>query len=87
MEFQSRQKHVVIRLCDGMRFLPFCNFCEARNELISRSAASSYDIDESFVDEFSYLRSHRIGCLIIKAEFVGQSRIGVNADIIRCFLT
>ena len=52
---------------------------------VGRSAtASSYDVHQSFIDEMGNLQRHRLGCLVVESQFIGQSGIRIGADIIRC---
>ena len=49
------------------------------------AATASDDVHEAFVEEMLHLGLHDGGRLVVAAQGVGQSGIGMRADIIRCF--
>ena len=57
------------------------------DEFRTCTAASAYDVHDTFIDEFGYLRSHRFGSLVIFAHFVRQTGIRMRTNIIRCNLS
>ena len=66
-----------------MRFLSYRQFSISPDETVVCSAATTHDVHQSFVDEFAYLRCHRLRRLVVQAHRVRQSGIRISTDIIR----
>ena len=67
-----------------MRFFSNDEGGVCRNKRFIRSATATDDVHESFVHEFTHLRGHRLGCLVVESHRVRQSGIGIGTDIIGC---
>ena len=64
------------------RFYSLDNRNITGNKLVGGAAASTYDVDKSLVDVFGNLWCHRVGCLVVQTERIGQSGIGMATHII-----
>ena len=86
-QFQSAQPHSLRLGLRHVRLLAFGYWHILGNEFLGSTAASAYDVHQSLVYEFLYLRSHRLGSLVVCAQTVGQSGVGIGAYIIRCTMS
>ena len=85
-QLQSAEPHRPRLLLRAVRRLAFGYLGILGYELLRCAATSAYDVHQSFVDVFSYLRSHRLGRFVISAQAVGQSGVGIGTYIIRCMM-
>ena len=74
-----------LRLCSRhMRLFSYNKRSIELDERICSATTATDDVHQSLVDELSHLRRHRLGCLVIESEGVGESGIGVATDIVWC---
>ena len=60
---------------------PGHEFAIGRNVFGGGSAATAHDVDQPLVDKLFDLYGHRLGCFVVFAQLVGQSRVGIGAHV------
>ena len=66
-----------------MRLLAFYQRPIQTDERVGRSTTAADDVHQSFVDQFSHLRSHALCGLVVESEGIGQTGIWMTTDIPR----
>ena len=83
-EFEPGEPHRLRFRCRHMGLLAYHQWLVKADELIRRATATTDDVHQSLVHNLPHLRSHRLWRLIVEPHRVGQSGIGITANIIRC---
>ena len=85
-QLQPRETHVLGRVRLAVRRGPFHHTSIFFNVFRRGSAAPPHDVYQFLVDKLFHLRRHLLRRFVVFSQLVGQSRVGVHADIERCQL-
>ena len=86
-QFQTAQLYIASFPAWLVRLLALNHRQIAFDEFLCRTATAAHDIHQSLVNQGAYLRSHRLGCLVVKTQRIRKSSIRIGRYIIRCPLS